>query len=148
MKNVIRVLIVDDHAFVRAGLRALMATAPDIEVIGEAADGKTAVRLIKTTTPDVITLDISTSHNDRINAIQQLRQASSATKILVLTNVTEKPYVIAALQTGAHGYLLKDGFLTDLLDAIRLLYSGKSPLHPSITAMLKKHPFTRKPEEQ
>ncbi|MCB8943097.1 MAG: response regulator transcription factor [Ardenticatenaceae bacterium] len=132
----IGILIVDDYAVVRQGLRALIDTAPDMQVIGEAADGLTAVHQAKQLQPDVIIMDLVLPRLGGIEAITAIRQQDAQMRVLVLTNFGDEPRVLAALRAGAQGYLLKDAVLTDVITAIREVYAGKLTLHPSINHVL------------
>ena len=132
----IGILIVDDYAVVRQGLRALIDTAPDMQVVGEAADGLTAVQQAKHLQPNVIIMDLMLPRLSGIEAIAALRQAGSQAQVLVLTNFSDEPRVLAALRAGAQGYLLKDAVLTDVIAAIRAVHAGKLTLHPSINHVL------------
>lgn len=132
----IGILIVDDYAVVRQGLRALIDTAPDMQVVGEAADGLTAVQQANTLHPDVIIMDLLLPRLGGIEAITAIRQTDALARVLVLTNFGDEPRVMAALRAGAQGYLLKDAVLTDVITAIREVYAGKLMLHPSINHVL------------
>ena len=133
MKNRIKILIVDDYATVRQGLLALIDTAPDMLVVGEAADGITAVQKARDLHPDVVVMDLVVSGFDGIRAIKAIKQESPQARILILTNFSEERHVLAALGAGAQGYFLKDAVLTDVVDAIRDVNAGKLTLHPSVT---------------
>ena len=132
----IGILIVDDYAVVRQGLRALIDTAPDMQVVGEAADGLTAVQQANSLRPDVIIMDLMLPRLDGIEAIIAIRQDNNQARVLVLTNFGDEPRVLAALRAGAQGYLLKDAVLTDVITAIREVNVGKLTLHPSINHIL------------
>lgn len=152
MSKPIRVLIVDDHALVRKGLRALISTKPDIEVIGEAADGDEAVQQTRTLQPDVILLDLVMPRKDGIAAIQEITQENPQARILVLTSFAEDERVFAAIKAGALGYLLKDSLPAELVQAIGDVYRGELSLSPSIALKLVRElhrpadlPLTPKP---
>lgn len=132
MAEKIRVFLTDDHAIVRQGIRALLATEPDIEVVGEAADGREAVRGIAATEPDVVLMDLMMPEMDGIEAIQQVRARQPQARILVLTSFQSDDKVFPAIKAGALGYLLKDSSPDDLLRAIRQVHRGESSLHPMI----------------
>jgi NarL family two-component system response regulator LiaR len=134
--KMIDILIVDDYAVVRQGLRALIDTTSDIQVVGEAADGVTAVDQARMLHPDIIIMDLVMPRLGGIEAIAAIKQADNETRILVLTNFSDEPRVLAALRAGAQGYLLKDAMLTDVLTAIRDVYAGKLTLHPSVNHVL------------
>jgi len=136
MPKPIRVLIADDHALVRKGLCALISIKPDIEVIGEAADGEQAVCKARTLQPDVILLDLAMPRKDGIAAIREIKQENPEARILVLTSFAEDERVFAAIKAGALGYLLKDSSPTELIEAIRAVYRGDPYLSPTITFRL------------
>jgi NarL family two-component system response regulator LiaR len=132
----IRVLIADDHAIVRMGLRALIATEPGMEVVGEAVDGMDAVRKARSLRPDVIVLDLVMPRKDGIQATAEIRQEDPGARILVLTSFAEEDKLVPAFKAGAAGYLLKDSAPQDLLQAIRDVAQGASTLHPQIAHKL------------
>jgi two-component system, NarL family, response regulator LiaR len=132
----IRVLIADDHAIVRIGLRALIATEPGMEVVGEAVDGLDAVRKARSLRPDVIVLDLVMPHKDGIEATMEITREDPSARILVLTSFAEDDKLVPALKAGAVGYLLKDSAPRDLLQAIRDVAQGASSLHPQIAHKL------------
>jgi NarL family two-component system response regulator LiaR len=128
----IRVLCVDDHEVVRAGLKALLALQEDIEVVGEARDGLEAVEGGKRLLPDIILLDLEMPRLDGIQAIPRILEVSPATRILVLTSFATDDKVFPSIKAGALGYLLKDSSAEDLVQSIRQVYRGESSLHPVI----------------
>jgi NarL family two-component system response regulator LiaR len=128
----IRVLVVDDHLIVRAGLRALLAEVPDMEVIGEAEDGRRATELARSLRPDVILMDLVMPKVDGIEAIRQITAEHPTARILALTSFSADDKVFPALKAGALGYLLKDTEPRDLVRAIRQVNRGESSLHPSV----------------
>lgn len=140
MPEVIRILIVDDHPLVREGLQAVTALEPDMEVVGEAADGRVAVRQAAQLRPDVILMDLlmpEMSGGEAIEAILSKREAG-APKILVLTSVDDIPTLCATIQAGAAGYVSKDAPPDELVEAIRTVYRGSVVLPPPIaTALLQ-----------
>ncbi len=128
----IRVLIADDHALVRKGIRALLATEPGIEVVGEAQDGQQAVDAVRTVQPDVVLMDLIMPGMDGLEATRHITAAQHHTRILVLTSFAGDDQVFPAIRAGARGYLLKDSAPEDLVEAIQQVYRGESSLHPSI----------------
>jgi NarL family two-component system response regulator LiaR len=136
MTETIRILIADDHAIVREGLRALIGTKPDMELVGEAADGVEAVLKARSLRPDVILLDLVMPRKDGIEAIGEIKRDNPKARILVLTSFAEDEKVFPAIQSGALGYLLKDSSPQELLQAIREVYRGESSLHPAIARKL------------
>jgi NarL family two-component system response regulator LiaR len=135
----IRVLIVDDHAVVRRGLRAFLDLQSDVEVVGEAADGATAEEMAANLSPDVVLMDLVMPGTDGIATIRRLREARGKTTVLVLTSFLDDVHVFAALQAGAAGYLLKDVQPDELVRAIRQVHQGESALHPKVAARLVQH---------
>ena len=132
MNDSIRVLIADDHAIVRKGLRALLATEPHIEVVGEAENGRQAVDEAERLKPDVVLMDLVMPEMDGLEAIRELRSRMARTRILVLTSFAGDDKVFPAIKAGALGYLLKDSSPEELVQAIRQVYRGESSLHPLI----------------
>jgi DNA-binding NarL/FixJ family response regulator len=135
----IRVLVADDHALVRAGFRALIDSEPDLEVVGEAADGIEAVELATASAPDVVLMDIRMPGMDGVAATRQITShppRGRPVRVLVLTTFDLDEYVYAALRAGASGFLLKDAPPRDLLTAIRVIAAGEALLAPSVTRKL------------
>jgi two-component system, NarL family, response regulator LiaR len=132
----IRILIADDHAIVREGLRTLVASEPEMELVGEAADGVEAVFKARSLRPDVILMDMMMPRKNGIEAINEIKQENPDARILVLTSFAEDDHVFPAIKAGALGYLLKDSSPQQLLQAIRDVYRGESSLHPSIALKL------------
>jgi len=130
--NPIRVLIADDHAIVREGLRWLLHTEPDMELVGEAADGVEAVVKARSLRPDVIVLDLVMPRMGGIEAIREIKKERPDARILVLTSFAEDERVFPAIRGGALGYLLKDSSPQELLRAIREVYQGQGSMHPTI----------------
>jgi DNA-binding NarL/FixJ family response regulator len=126
---VIKVLIVDDHAIVREGLRTLLSAEPGIAVSGEAADGAAALTQARALGPDVILMDLVMPGVNGIEAVKNLRAAGLKTPVLMLTSFANSQQVHDALQAGASGYLLKDVLKKELLGAIRAVHQGKPVLH-------------------
>jgi DNA-binding NarL/FixJ family response regulator len=129
----IRVTVVDDQGMVRSGFRSLLATEPDIEVVGEAADGEAAVPMIRQQRPDVVLMDIRMPVLDGIAATRQLVSEGVPSRVLILTTFDLDEYVFDALRAGASGFLLKDATAEELIAAIRTLAAGDALLDPSVT---------------
>ncbi len=132
----IRILIVDDHAVVREGLSAILGLKPDMEVVGEAADGQEAVQQARKLQPDVILMDMVMPGTSGLQAIQQLQRDNHPARILVLSSFAEDEQIFPAIKAGASGYLLKDSTPSQLVDAVRDVHSGQSSLHPTIARKL------------
>ena len=132
----IRVLLADDHGILRAGLRALLGNEPDIEVVGEAADGEEAVTQAAALAPDVVVLDIAMPRLDGLEAARRIRDRGLACKVLILTVHAEERYLLPVLRAGGAGYVQKSGADTDLLDAIRTVARGDVFLYPGATRLL------------
>jgi DNA-binding NarL/FixJ family response regulator len=144
---VIRVLVADDQALVRAGFGVLIESAADLEVVGMAANGAEAVELARQTRPDVVLMDIRMPVMDGLEATAQILQApgSHTVRVLMLTTFDLDEYVFGALKAGASGFLLKDTPPADLLAGIRIVATGDSMLSPSVTRHLIEE-FVRRPE--
>ena len=133
--RLIRVLLADDQQMVRAGLRIILETEDDIEVVGEAADGRQAVELTTSRHPDVVLMDVEMPHLDGLAATREIVAASAdgGPAVLILTTFDRDDYLFAALKAGASGFLLKNGTPEDLIDAVRVLARGDALLAPQIT---------------
>jgi two-component system, NarL family, response regulator LiaR len=136
MNDRIRVLIADDHHVVRGGIRALLETEDDIDVIDEAADGVETVLKTRSLNPDVILMDLMMPRKTGIEAIEEIKQEDPDARILVLTSYSDDEKVFAAIKAGALGYLLKETSTKELLQAIHDVYRGESSLHPAIARKL------------
>jgi NarL family two-component system response regulator LiaR len=136
MSEKIRILIADDHAIVREGLRALFATEPDLELVAEASDGVEAVDKVRAMQPDMILLDMMMPRKDGLGAISEIIKENPKARILVLTSFAEDEKVFPAIKAGALGYLLKDSSPQELLQAIQNVYRGEASLHPTIARKL------------
>jgi two-component system, NarL family, response regulator LiaR len=136
MTNPIRILIADDHAIVRLGLRGLLSTEPDMQVVGEAADGLEATQKAVALRPDVVLLDLVMPHRSGLEAIVEIKRAAPEIRILVLTSFAADAQVFSAIKAGATGYLVKDSSPQELLQAIREVYRGEPSLQPAIARRL------------
>jgi DNA-binding NarL/FixJ family response regulator len=140
---VIRVLIADDQALVRAGFRVLIDSAPDLEVVGEAGDGREAVALARSQKADVVLMDVRMPVLDGLAATRELTAAGDAPRIIILTTFDIDEYVFEALRAGASGFLLKDTEPAELLAAVRVVAAGDALLAPSVTRRLIEEFATR-----
>ena len=129
----ISILLAEDHIIVREGTRELLQHQPDMEVVGEASDGEEAVTLARQLKPDVIVMDIAMPKLNGIEATKQIKKFRPATAVLILTAYDTDQYIMALLEAGAAGYLLKSVRGNQLIDAIRAVYAGESVLQPSTT---------------
>ena len=145
MTEPIRILLADDHALLRQGLRALLETTPEIQVAGEAGDGAEAVEKAQRLQPDVILMDLMMPRMDGLTAIRALKQADPGTRILVLTSFDEDEKVFAAVKAGALGYLLKDSSAADLCQAIQAVHRGEPSLAPVLAAKVMRE-ISRPPD--
>jgi len=132
----IRLLLVDDHALMRAGLHSILDAEPDMCVVGEAEDGRTAVKQATELCPDVVLMDIAMPLLNGMEATRQIRHDCPQVKVLVLTMHDDEEYIRQALAAGAMGYLLKDTSPHELLDAIRAVHKGEAVLSPAITRLV------------
>jgi DNA-binding NarL/FixJ family response regulator len=130
MSDTIRVVLVDDHAVVRTGLAQLLSVADDIEVVGTAGDGAEAIEVVREHTPDVVLMDLQMPGTDGVEATRALQDSGVPTQVLVLTSFSDGDRIVAALDAGAVGYLLKDAEPDEVLAGIRAVSRGESPLHP------------------
>jgi NarL family two-component system response regulator LiaR len=128
----IRVILADDHDLVREGTRNLLEAEPDIEVVGEASDGEEAVELATKLRPNVVLMDIAMPKVNGIEATQRIKASHSTAAVLILTAYENDQYILALLDAGAAGYLLKNVRGSDLVNAIRAVYAGEAVLHPVI----------------
>lgn len=136
MSERIRILIADDHKLIRAGIRALLETEEDLEIIGEAADGMETIIQVRTLKPDVILLDLQMPHKTGIEAIEEIKREDSHARILVLTSYADDARVFMAMKAGALGYLLKESSTTELVQAIHNVNNGEYALHPTVARKL------------
>ncbi|HLI29172.1 MAG TPA: response regulator transcription factor [Chloroflexota bacterium] len=131
-----RVLVVDDHPVVRQGLIAILQFEPDIELVGEAADGREAVRLILERRPDVVLLDLRLPELSGVEVMRAVRPQAPEVRFLVLTTYDTEMYIAPALAAGARGYLLKDAAPDELVRGVRAVMEGRAALEPSVAARL------------
>lgn len=129
----IRVLVADDHAILRQGLRAILEVEADIEVVGEAADGREAVRKARLLAPDIVVMDISMPRMNGLEATGRIIEECPAIRVVALSMHSMEEYVYSLLKAGAKGYVLKESVSSDLVEAIRVVMSGGTYLHPSIS---------------
>jgi len=134
-ESLIRVVVVDDHAVVRHGLEQLLGGADGIEVVGFAGNGTEAVDVVRRTRPDVVLMDLQMPEVDGVSAIKSITDEKLA-DVLVLTSFSDSARIVAALDAGAVGYLLKDADPDDVLDGIRAVSRGESPIHPRAARQL------------
>ncbi|MBI4295663.1 MAG: response regulator transcription factor [Chloroflexi bacterium] len=138
MDSKIRILVVDDHAIMRDGIRALLNLHSDIEIVGEAADGKEAVEKAEELSPDVVVMDIAMPIMDGLEATRRIKKKTPDMKVLVLTQYNNREYILSAIRAGAAGYVPKRAVGSELITAIRAVYRGESFLYPSAAAALIK----------
>jgi DNA-binding NarL/FixJ family response regulator len=135
----VRVLLVDDDALVRAGLRIILSSAEDLEVVGEADDGARAVAAVREHRPDVVLMDIRMAEMDGITATAALRRLDQPPQVIVLTTFQADEQVMSALRAGASGFLVKDTPPAEIINAVRLVASGEAIISPSVTRTLLSH---------
>ena len=143
----IRVLLVDDHAVVRMGLRAFFDLLPDIEVVGEASDGSEGVAMTRRLTPDVVLMDLLMPNMDGVTAIGRIKAELPETEIVTMTSFIEEEKVTAALEAGASGYVLKDAEAEEVAQAIRAAYAGEVHLDPQVARLLAQRMRAKKEPE-
>src|SRR4030043_195219 len=131
-----RILIADDHAMLREGMRNLLEQEKDFELVGEATDGEEAVRIAKELKPDIVIMDIVMPKLNGVEATKQIKQVSPSTALLILTAYSDIRYIIGLLEAGACGYLLKNSPGKEVVKAIRAVRSGESVLDPEVTRKL------------
>ena len=135
----VRVLLVDDDALVRAGLRIILSSAEDLEVVGEADDGARAIAAVREHRPDVVLMDIRMAQMDGITATAALRRLETPPQVIVLTTFQADAQVMSALRAGASGFLVKDTPPAEIINAVRLVASGEAIISPSVTRTLLSH---------
>ncbi len=132
----IRVLLADDHTILRAGLRMMLDAQPDIEVVGEASDGRQALAEAQRLQPHVVLMDITMPEMNGIEATRQVKRALDSTRVLILTMHENEEYLFQVLRAGASGYILKEAAGTELISAIRIVFSGRFYMSPSAQSMM------------
>jgi two-component system, NarL family, response regulator NreC len=132
----IKIFLADDHTIVRQGLKLILSAQPDIEVVGEAANGREAVELVQKLKPDIVLMDVAMPELNGIEATRRMVQANSRLKILVLSMHKEAVYVREILRAGARGYILKDAIDTELLSAVRSVVRGDGYISPAVSGAL------------
>jgi DNA-binding NarL/FixJ family response regulator len=135
----VRVLLVDDDALVRAGLRIILSSAEDLEVVGEADDGAQVAAAVREHRPDVVLMDIRMSEMDGITATAALRRLNAPPQVIVLTTFQADEQVVSALRAGASGFLIKDTPPAEIINAVRVVASGDAIISPSVTRTLLTH---------
>jgi two-component system response regulator NreC len=133
MTKKIRILLADDHAVVRQGFRAILAAEPDMQIVGEAANGRDAVEFAERLQPDVVVMDVAMPELNGIEATRRLAESTPRTRILALSMHKDSVYVREILRAGARGYLLKDSIASDLLAAVRAIARGDGYLSPGVS---------------
>ncbi len=134
--NKIKILLVDDHAIMRDGIRALLSLYDDIEIVGEASEGKEAIEKAQKLIPDVVVMDIAMPGMDGLEATRRIKKSSPKVKILVLTQHDNREYLLSAIKAGSSGYIPKKALGSELVSGIRALFKGDSFLYPSAAATL------------
>jgi DNA-binding NarL/FixJ family response regulator len=137
--NPIRVLLADDHAVVRQGIHDFLQEDPSIQVIAQASDGQKARELIEELLPEVAILDIRMPHATGIEVTRWIRERGLPIKVLILTAYDDDPFILAALQAGANGYVLKNAEADQIIEAVHAVYAGKAALAPDIAQKLISH---------
>lgn len=144
----IRIVLVDDHELVRDGIGALLHTQPELRVVGVASNGREALRVVKTTSPDIIVMDVSMPEMNGIEATRQILQQQPGAKVLALSVHSDNNFVIEMLRAGAAGYLLKDSAFNELIQAIQVIMRGHSYLTPSLTSAVVRDYVDRLPDRE
>lgn len=134
--NKIKVLLVDDHAIMRDGIRAILSLHDDIDIVGEASEGQEAIEKTRELSPDVVIMDVAMPDMDGIEATRRIRKESPNVKVIMLTQYDNKEYVLSAIKAGAAGYVPKRALGSELVSAVRAVNRGESFLYPSAAAAL------------
>ncbi len=145
---IVKVLLVDDDALVRAGLRLILSSAEDIDVVGETDDGSDAVAAVRQHRPHVVLMDIRMPQMDGITATAALRRLNPPPRVIVLTTFQADEHVVAALRAGASGFLVKDTPPADIINAVRLVAAGDAIVSPAVTRTLLSHFGTTEASER
>lgn len=132
----IRVLLADDHSILRSGIRHILSTEPEFSVVGEAASGLEAIRLVEQTHPNVVVMDIAMPELNGVDATAQIVRSDPTTGVLILSMFSDERYVLRSVRAGARGYLLKDALEHELIQAIKAVYAGQSYFSPAISKIL------------
>jgi DNA-binding NarL/FixJ family response regulator len=150
--NKIKVLLIDDHAIMRDGIRAILSLHDDIDLVGEASEGQEAIEKTRELSPDVVIMDVAMPDMDGIEATRRIRKESPNVKIIMLTQYDNKEYVLSAIKAGAAGYVPKRALGSELVSAVRAVNRGESFLYPSAAAALiddyRRQASTADPYEQ
>jgi len=136
MKKAFNIVIAEDHTILREGLKSLLSSQPNLKIVGEAGDGLEPIRCVQNHSPDMILLDLSMPRMTGLDVIKEIKRVNADTKIIVLTVHSSEEYILATLQAGADGYVLKDADSTELLTAIRHVLDGRRYLNPSISGTI------------
>jgi two-component system, NarL family, response regulator LiaR len=147
MSDGITVMLVDDHQIVRQGVRALLETQPDIQIVGEAASGEDGVRLASEHAPDVVLMDLVMPGMNGVEATREIKQQSPRTQVIVLTSYHEDEHILPAIRAGALSYLLKDVSPSELLAAVRKAARGETTIHPRVAAKMMQALGSKEKEE-
>ena len=139
MSELIRVAVVDDQGVIRAGLRMIIEHEPDMQIVGEAADGLTAIDLVNAVRPHVVLMDVRMPRLDGLEATRRITASGLPTAVLMLTTFDDEEYVLGAIRAGAAGFLLKDAGPDVLVNAVRTLHGGDSLVDPAVTRTLIAH---------
>jgi two-component system, NarL family, response regulator NreC len=139
----IRILLADDHTVVRDGLRALLERESDMTVVAEAADGRESVRLAETESPDVVVMDLAMPNMNGMEATRRIVSSNSRVKVVILSMHQDESYVLGSLKAGAKGYLLKDSMRSELLQAIRAVFQGRSFLTRKVARIMQEDYISR-----
>ena len=134
--KMIKVVLTDDHMIIRDGLRALLERQPDMEVVAEADNGRTALKHVKELSPDIVIMDIGMRELNGIDATRQIVKMSPGVKVLALSMYSDKRFVKEMLKAGASGYMLKDSAFTELIDAIRVIVGSKIYISPGVASIV------------